>query len=215
MIGNTNANSSDGMSNNTKILNVVETGSLTRNGAVYSGFSSSNYLQIGNVIDNGYISLSGISVKDFGLAIQNANNWEIVFKIKYNSSSSVQAIFGAKDLYFLVHINASHRLTLSMGNGSGDWAIDLAGTTELSDNTIYWVKVEWTGTEYKIYLSTDGTTWNLENSLVSSFTLSYDSDIVWSIGKMQSLYVWDGDINISDSYININNEIWWKGAENL
>ena len=63
-----------------KILNVVETGALTRTGSVYSGFSSSNYLQLGDKVNGGYISLSN-AVKDFGAVCETANSWKVKMKL--------------------------------------------------------------------------------------------------------------------------------------
>lgn len=210
MIGNTNAKIISGSGIGTEILNVFEFGTLTNNDGIYSGFSSSDYLKMIGLEQN------QIKFKDFGAAIQNSATWEMVFKIKYKTTNTVQVIFGAKDLYFIVHINASHKLTISQGNGSGSWSIsDLAGTTELLNDTIYWTKVAFTGTEYKIYLSTDGDTWNLENSLNSNSTIPYDDSVNWTIGKMQDMYFCYSDIYIPDSYIKINENYWWKGLSTL
>lgn len=72
-----------------KILNVVQTGTLTRDGAVFSGFSSSNYLRLGARVDKGILSLdSSTYFKNFPSSINNSNNWEIVFRVKLTDKSS-------------------------------------------------------------------------------------------------------------------------------
>lgn len=195
----------------TKILNVVENGSLTRNGAVYSGFSSSNYLQLGNIVDNGYISLSN-NVKDFGAMTESADSWEMVFKFKH-ISSEVGVLF-ACDVSEGSQIVISSSVELDLSNSSGNWSIGSAtGTTTLEIGTTYWLKIEFTGDAYVLSLSTDGINYTIEITISSSTKLTNRGDYV--IGKNNGGYPLKDDLFIEGCSIKADSEYWWKGVENL
>ena len=211
-----------GSSKEIKILNVVQTGTLTRNGAVVSGFSTSNYLQLGARVDKGILSLdSSTYTKNFGDVVETANSWEWCFKIHFidNPSSPItlQYIFANIAGYGShIRVNTSiKKLFLGLSNVDGDDSIGyIEGITTLVDDTDYYVKVEFTGSAYNLYLSTDGTTWNLEGTITSSTKIIKRGN-GWIIGSDSSSGYFLGGIIISDWYIKINGEYWWKGVETI
>lgn len=207
--------------NGGKILNVVETGSLTRNGAVYSGFANNKYLQLGDIVSGGYVSLSN-AVKDFGAICENANSWKVKMKFKYvaGGSADMQTIFNMNTAYgSQISIQtSSSKLLWQFSNSSGGSSIsggDEIGTTTLIDGTTYWITFEFTGTAYQVSLSTDGTNFELEKTPTSS-TEKLSNRANWVIGTMISdSRNFLGEIDIEGWEIEVDGNIWWKGVEQI
>ncbi len=219
MRGNTNANTSgDGSSKEIKILNVVQTGTLTRDGAVISGFSTNNYLQLGARVDNGILSLdSSTYIKDFDFAVSQADNWEIVFKIKNVVYS------GDSQALFTLNTNTGNQFMLS-ANGAGafmllsagsSWDINFSTNYTMVDNQDYYIKYFFDGENYGIGFSTDGTNYTQETT-PSSWKMTL-RNAQYKIGSLQSISTvnFKGKIYLEESYIKINGEYWWKGVETL
>ena len=184
---------------NSYLPNITKVGSPTiTNETVISGFSSSNYAYI----PDAYVPLS------------TANSWEIVTKFVLTSDSAQMVFFstnnsGSKESRIGVN---NKKIRLGIG-GSSDFSVLIDGTTVLSINTAYWVKAEFTGSAYKIYLSTDGETWNLEGSQNTSTKVL--SDKILYIGNTTISgynYILQGSIDLKESYFNINGVRWWSGA---
>ena len=204
-----------------KILNVVENGSLTRNGAVYSGFSSSNYLQIGDKVNDGYISLAN-AVKDFGAVCETADSWKVKMKFKYvaGGTADMQTIFNMNTAYgSQISIQTSSSKLLwqfsTSGSGSSISGGDEIGTTTLVDGNTYWITFEFTGTAYQVSLSTDGINFELEKEPTAS-TEKLSNRATWIIGTMISdSRNFLGEIDIEGWEIEVDGSIWWKGVEQI
>lgn len=184
-------------------LNVTITGSPTITNGVASGFSASNYLKLPNIFNP-----------------SSASNWEMVFKFKITSANDGWVnIFGngdSTDRTSGVHIfyDSNNKIRLECcTSGASTWDIcNLTGTTLMELNTDYWVKVEFTGSAYNCYLSTDGSTFNLETS--SSSTTKIGATVTQCIGNSlsHSEKYHLGSIDLSQSYIKTNGSVWWKGG---
>lgn len=184
-------------------LNVTVTGSPTITNGVVSGFSASNYLKLPNIFNP-----------------SSASNWEMVFKFKITSANDGWVnIFGngdSTDRTSGVHIfyDSNNKIRLECcTSGASSWNIcNLTGTTLMELNTDYWVKVEFTGSAYNCYLSTDGSTFNLETS--SSSTTKIGATVTQCIGNSlsHSAKYHLGSIDLSQSYIKTNGSIWWQGG---
>lgn len=190
----------------TKILNVVQIGTLNRDGAVFSGFSNSNYLQLGARVDKGILSL------DSSTYYKNCNNIsdsiELIVKIKTGSNlTPFQNIIGWDDTIDL-YIENSY---LKIWNASQN--IALVGW-ELSQNSIYWIKVNINGTFKTLSYSTDGITY----SNVSTEDTTLEKYSICRIGNGVSNSLtrpFLGSIDINETYIKSNGEYWWKGVETI
>lgn len=219
---NPNQIADGGSSKEIKILNVVQTGSLTRDGAVFSGFSgtanSGSYLKIGARVDKGILSLdSSTYYKYFELVTPNANSWEFVTKIHYVASSTqMQYIFSEKVRYgSYIEIAPSGKIDLQVSNSNSSADIGVKeGTTVLTDGTDYFIKMEFTGSAYKASISTDGQTWTEECSITSPEKITNRGNWVIGVEESNSRYFL-GNINIAETYIKVNGEYWWKGVETL
>lgn len=198
-----------------RVLNIITTGTLTRSGASYSDFSGSNYLTLADRANGGYLSLDN-TVKNFGSAVSTADNWEMVWKIKPTQSGD-NVIFSenanyASNLYTSM-IDGATKFSFYVSNSeSGLGAFDIHTTTSLTINEFIFVKVEFTGTTYNIYLSSDGINWTLDATYSSSTKITRNSN--WFVGRAQNTsYYMHGQIDLSGCYIKINGDIWWKGIE--
>ena len=185
-------------------LNATEIGNT--NFDIYTGisnrFSSTDYLQLPEAFNPGN------------------NPWEMIIKIRTASDLQAwQEIFHSS-----VAPNNSGRYGISVIVDSGNFELDIStdgsswigtdhGTFVLSENTNYWVKVGWNSNEYYLEYSTNGADYirditytvsnnlpNLTNSWIGIYRVS---DYVYPIL---------GSIDLSESYIKINDEVWWNGT---
>ena len=193
-------------SNPIKILNVVQTGTLTRDGAVFSGFSNSNYLQLGARVDKGILSL------DSSTYYKNCSNIsdsiELIVKIKTGSNlTPFQNIIGWDDTIDL-YIENSY---LKIWNASQNTA--LVGW-ELSANSIYWIKVTINGTSKILSYSTDGVIYSdvstEDTTLAKYYTCRIGNGVSNSLNRP-----FLGFIYLDETYIKSNGEYWWKGVETI
>ena len=214
-----NGGGGGGSSKEIKILNVIQTGTLTRDGAMFSGFSTSNYLQLGARVDKGILSLdSSTYTKDFGLVASQADSWEIVFKIKnVVYSGDNQALFTLNTNtgnQFMLSANGAGAFMLLSGTGSS-WDINFSANYTMVDNQDYYIKFFFDGENYGIGFSTDGTNYTQETTPSSWKMTSRNAQ--YKIGSLQSLSAvnFRGKVYLEESYIKINGEFWWKGVETI
>jgi hypothetical protein len=145
-----------------------------------------------------------------------SNSWELVIKIKTPTSMGVlDTLFGSYDSFYKTigcELGTNNKLGVGITSNGSSWDIAwLSGKTVLSANTWYWIKVCFTGTEYRFELSTDGQEYVLENSVVNSTPIYGGNDSIMNFGKCgwRSDW-WRGLIDLSETYIKINNEFFWK-----
>ena len=162
---------------------------------VASGFSSNNYLTTQEPFNPGN------------------NSWEIVIKCMLTEEDTSLNEYGlvgynSTGLFKLIVIPNTRKVGLDLSTNTSSWNIgELVGQTILQLNVYYWIKAEFTGSAYNIYLSTDGNTYNLEKSLSSTTAAVFPS--ITMIGYAY-IHGWNGSIDLSESYIKINGEIWWQ-----
>lgn len=125
------------------------TPTITKDG-IASGLNSDNYLTVPFTPSN--------------------NTWQIKNKFKLSNITSASDLLGgngASSPSLALTVNNA-RLALSIGDGSAWQQSNIAGLTNLSANTDYYFKIEYTGSKYNLYLSTDGENWILETTYTSS-----------------------------------------------
>ena len=176
--------------NFTKVGNVQ----VSKDGIV-SGFGPTNSLQLPQVFNPGN------------------NSWEIVLKIK----------FGSRRCYFFGNTNGTYGIVLGKQNGklevflssnNSNWNIT-GGITDvaLEDNTEYYIKLSYNLTSYQAEASIDGITWQTSTITTSSEKIYQSIFYLGSCWDKSTAYC-DGSIDLSESYIKINNEIWWQPTWN-
>lgn len=180
-----------------------------------------NFTTVGSpVINQSTGVVSGFSLSDYATLPNrfdaSSNTWEMVWKVNYvDSEDQYQPIFGSTSYMggnsglSLATNNGKCCLWLSE-NGEDDWAMlnGAVGTTTMSNDTTYYIRVSFTGTHYLVELSTDGTTWNTEIDFTSSTPIHSFSPC---FGQVEQWNDWHGSIDLSESYIKINGSTWWVG----
>lgn len=189
-----------------KVLNVVQTGTLTRDGAVFSGFSNNNYLDFGARIDKGILSLDNTTY---------IKNTKAILSSPYEIGISLIAYGGGTD--FISQGDYIGGLQFGI-NGQMHLSISVESTYTVSDFTFdlnkkYFVKIVYDTTNYKGYVSETGFD-DMTLVLTSSFGTTPTRNSNLFLGYYKD-YSWNGEIDIANTYIKINGEYWWKGVETL
>lgn len=163
-----------------------------------SGFSSANYLSLPENFD-----------------VSDGSTWEMVYKVRTGSDISTgQSICGHTgsgnaDPVFIGISKSKFQMTLSKDNSTNIFSIS-AGIATVEANTDYFIKVTFDGSIYILSYSKDGVDY-IEDSSYTSSTPVWVSNL--AIGRQQgadSEYPWLGSIDLTQSYIKINNQLWWS-----
>ena len=194
-----------GNSVNYKKYNINEYGTLNKSYGIVSGFSTGNYINL-NPID-----------------LASSNSFEMVFKIKLTSS-------GYCTIFSDTYANNYHKLMINIGAGNtlqtygylnfgNTWLMQITGTTVLSLNTDYWIKLTYDSTNgYELLLSTDGINYTSEGTDLRTTAPQIDS--TWEYSSLGISYsnglnfALLGSINLSQSYIKVDDDIVWQGVIN-
>ena len=161
---------------------------------VVNNFSSNNYLMV-----NDTFSPLG-------------DSWEITAKVKTgNDLDSEQSAFdflGTSSGFRIGLVNpgiATRKWQfLVMRNGNFINTSNHYGTFTVQANTVYWLKAGYDGTKYYLKYSLDGISYVNDVSYTSNQLIGEDCNV--SVGNAP---VWDGEVDLSQSYINIAGERWW------
>ena len=186
-------------------LNGREIGVLTfdEDTGILSGFNSNNYLQLQNPFN------------------PEENSWEITFKVKTdNNISTYQDLIGNYGASYqnspqIAISNSNFRIMIPTNPISSEKICDVSGSYTVLPNTVYYIKLYFTGTAYCLDYSIDGETWVNDISFESSTTIGAATQgfIIgfnyWGSSASDYFY---GTIDLSESYIKINDSIWWEGA---
>ena len=179
---------------------IVGNPSINTSTGVVSGFSSENYLTLPQSLNPGN------------------NPWEVKLKITTSYDvSSVQGVFqtitaysenGQYGIIFLIYDGKTH---FAVSTDGSSFMFNKSGSLNLSTNATYWIKFGWTGTEYYLEYSTDGTNYTrdiTENSSTPAYSSSnYTLFGIYSWSVKQSF---QGTLDLSECYIKVNNSIWWE-----
>lgn len=178
--------------------NITTIGSLTITDGVASGFSTSSYILLPQVFD-----------------VSKGQNWEMVFKFTTGDDVTSQCGIASgmiKPCFSWCIQNG--KTQCNVGDGT-DWLVastDIYGSTTISTNTTYWMKVNFNGSQIRVYLSINGPTYNLVWSYTTSKTIPA-CNIVLGQGRALSLTNVPTSIDLNESYIKIDDKVWWSGKE--
>ena len=190
---------------NTRELQATKVGSVAINSSfVASNFSSDSYVKY-------------VKSLDFSKA------WEFKIKVFRNdvsfASDSAAFVISAEDnsnesLYtagFSIFLGTS--FTFNFRDGSGDQVI--AGGT-VNVNTTYWIKCGWTGTEYYMDYSTDGTNYTSVGTFQSSSAVTQkNTSIIIGASLWIPSFNWKGTIDLKELSMTIDDEVVWKGVADI
>ena len=163
------------------------------------------------VNENGIASNFGNnSYVTFGKLNAGDNPWEMVFKVKYKEHSGFQRFCGSSSgnpRNLLITVSDEDKLSLYISTNGSDWSIQRQGSkTTLVNNTTYYIKALFNGTNYILSLSTDGINYNEEINEASTTPMYNGVSTNFQIGcafSDESQYNWQGTIDLKESYIQI------------
>lgn len=179
-----------------------------------------NVTKIGHIIDNDGV-LSGFSENDYVITpiinFSNANSWEIYTqKFSLSSLQSTETILfnntstdGADGIAIFIRANGTTSWSVQSVLGTNIFKQD--ANTNIQINTEYQFKLEFTGSVYNFYLSTNGGSFVLVDTYTSSTKANLNISL--AIGRGIRQY-WTGNpIDLNESYINIDGQRWWSGIK--
>lgn len=170
-------------------INAGIVGSPTINNGVVSGFSASNYLLTQNSVN-----------------LNSVNNFEIVVRSQYNTGSLLQQ-----------HSNAPYTIALRADlmlvrlSGDSGWTTVYNNTTGLITGNWYSFRASFDGSTYKFERAEDGGEYVVLATLKNSTKIiSNNQPFVLGTNDVHTdPYL--GSIDLTQSYIKINGELWWQG----
>lgn len=184
--------------------NVEYVGSVNDNLGILSGFSTTNYVYVGS------------STTTFN---PGSNPWEVC--IKFTTGSDVTTdqyiiVSGNISNYGTVDLNlnsSKFKLCASSNGTSGNIADHVAGTYIVLANTTYWVKMTFDGSKYVLSYSLDGENFTTDITVTNSTVAIQNRCFILGTDYASSAYVspFLGSIDLTQCYIKIAGEYWWKG----
>ena len=184
-------------------INVI--GELTNEKGVLSGFSASNYASMN-------------TLTSFNNSV-GSNPWEMVYKFNINelpSEGTVQSLIGGNGgtyiMDLLLNPNGTIRLALS-SNGSSYDIFDSSTTYAFEANKDYWVKLQFTGTQYILSYSENGEEYTSDLTIESNAVLEPTDDLIYLGCRGNLGNPFAGSIDLNECYIKINGLEWWEGTD--
>ena len=194
-------NSTIAMSTNVNIV-----GNLTNNNGVLSGFSSTSW---------------GVLPNNFS---PSNNNWVVQIKFKTGTIGTVQHLLNSSSLAYQqveIAIDTDGKMSSNAYiNNTATPLYSILGFTMLNANTNYWVQLEYNNTTgYTLKLSTDGENFTTEATsgvtaiINQPYNLALGADFAHDGAYIEGAFT--GSIDLKESYINIDGQRWWTGANTV
>lgn len=150
--------------------------------------------------------------------------WELHTSFTLASLGTEQRIFNSSSVAYEqlgINVNTNNLLRIaSYINNTATLLFEAIGTTVLEANKTYYIKVTYNPEEgYELSLSYDGRAYASEitSSVTSPIASGYNLTIGANFGA-NGVYesgAFEGSIDLSQSYIKINGEMWWQGGRGL
>ena len=159
---------------------IENVGGLTDNNGVFSGFSTSKYLKLKEKFN------------------PNAP-WSINIKFRRLTTSYPTMIFGHSEPGLIQISIWETGLYLSLSTITSDWnigSVSWEGSFETDKD--YWIKAEFTGTEYNLYGSENGKDYELKSTLNSSTSFVMPDELL--LGFCNGSYL-NGTIDLNETFI--------------
>lgn len=182
-----------------------------------------NVEKVGNaVVDKNYVASGFESTSYVTPGPINFGNgtWEMVLKTKFKSGTDYQRICGTADnssvAQIVIAVKSNNKLITWISSNGTSWNIasGVESNNTLIANTDYYIKAQFTGTNYILSLSTDGINYTEEINVSSSTVISNPNSNFWLGNAESNSYAWQGSIYLKECYIKVNDAFIWKGVEN-
>lgn len=175
-----------------------------------------NFVKVGDPDVNPYTGI----VSGFGsykcirldkvFSLSSASSAEIVLKVNINDITQANCMIGnvagniSSGGFAFTTVGGSRLLLAGTTNGT-TWTTNDYDTGLDLQLGVNYVKMTWSGTDYNFYISTDGVNWTKGNTLTSGpFT-----DYIMVFGASGPHYPMQGSLDLKESYIKVDNQIWW------
>ena len=183
----------------------------------YTGYTATGTLAVSNGIASNF-SASNYIVLPIALTPGTAT-WEMGAKFSVTSLSAMSCLFGrgqgtSYNSPPLINITTAGEITFTVSSNKTSWDISNAAKSAVGTiaiNTDYWIKLYFTGSAYKVDLSTDGINYTNKITVAStSYICSTVNKPYFGInnGGIPLL----GAINLNKSYIKINGKTYWRAV---
>ena len=170
-------------------------GSPTISNGVVSGFSKSNYCKTPSSPPSNILSYEWFCKFTVGSDVTNQQG--ILANLASNRDTPQLFISTAGTLQFL------HPKSSSVWSSSLD--------APLTPNTTYWTKATWDGSIVSFYYKTSESSDYMLVGTTSATTINWTANV--GIGIDTTTYPFYGSIDLTQSYIKINNKDWWRGTK--
>ena len=176
-----------------------------------------NITTVGNptIVDNvasGFVT--GTSYLTYPEVVDVNGNWEAILKLRTEVTPPDSSILSfPNNNNFGCQLNVSGGKFLFVWNHipGNRWDIYDTGVV-IPVNKDVWVKYTKAGAIFKLYTSDDGLTYTEVASREYTATL-YTPNTGFSLGgAVNNQVAWNGSIDLNESYIKINGELWWSGT---
>lgn len=208
--------------------------------AEYSYDTKEHYTLVGGLTVTSDYEISGFDDGKYAYIMNpfkfgtNATSFELKTAVKLAATSSTETVIfdsfwpdsTTPAQFIRLTKNSSNCVRLRIctdgsAGASATYAVDIAGSTTIPVDTKFYIKVNFDTTNgYKLYTSTDGSTWVLEGSSAVT-TLPYNADNSATAMKIGSRYRasssygynWNGSIYMEDTYISFDNNFRWDAVK--
>lgn len=141
--------------------------------------------------------------------------WEVQLKVLTPTSITRRnLLIGSGDGFFRggfsIELNNQSKFGAGISSDNSSWNIGwMSGTTTVSTNTIYWIKIAFDGSKYSLELSVDGVNYNTEATITSSTKINPSRILIIGNTAGNGDY-WLGSVYLDGCYIKYNGQIWWS-----
>lgn len=162
-------------------------GSPTIVDSVVSGFSGSDYVRIA----------------DAALDWNNNVEWVVKVETPATYASYNQIVYMAP---MFLYVTSTGRLSLMYtSNGNVKY---LNAVSSLQTSTTYYIKIVKDTTSFSLYLSSDGITYDLQQTR-TDFLPTTTSYVSYGINGASAYTPWLGSIDLKETYIKVNGQPWF------
>lgn len=198
-----------------KIVNIYQTGVLTRYGSVVTSFSDSNYFSTSARLDERILCIDNVNQKSIKPML-DSSNWEMNIKLKFsNLSKTAQGIISPVADMCFIHLETYdyNKLSLLLSTISGQYnhSIQPISDFTIQTDTWYWIKFSFDSEKYVLKISTDGTNYTTLVEISDTNKPTY-SEIRYARSYPNSRSL-DGEIDLQETNIKVDGELFWQGIE--
>lgn len=204
------------------LVNYIDDGSATTLDAYLAGSNLHGKIVSADITGDVSIDIdgvaSGFSVSNyitFSKDIPAISSFEQVLKVKTSDVTTLQ-VPSAGDPYkglgtFLITASSKMELYASSDGISNNISNGNTSSESLLAYTTYYIKYSWDGTHYKVSVSTDGISYTDYITVNNTNPPAFNGKVgIGTDTGASNSNPFLGTIDLSKSYIKINNEIWWQ-----